>query len=205
MTRRAAPPLGLALVLAVPVAGCTHPAPPPGPRAAASGTAPVGSDADLPLPAASPVAPVAGVPAARAATLSAQLAAVWGVRVRAAGDSLHGSGADAPTGIRFTVDGRTRGAALRGYTCTSAPGSGSFGAPRSGRPDPAVMAALETALGFLQTCADASAADPDRATVWVRAVAQQALAGTPAARRIGGVRFRLERTGGGLRLTIGST
>jgi hypothetical protein len=153
------------------------------------------------------VAAVEGVPAARVAALGAALRDTWGVRLATAGDSVRGTGRDAGSGVRFAVEGRTRGSAVQGYACTTAPAVGRFAAPRGfaeGEPDPAVLAAMETAVGFLQTCADSSAADPDRATVWVRAVTQQVLAGTPAERRIGGVRFRLERSGDGLRLVVGS-
>lgn len=199
--------VGAALLLAVPLTGCTggeRPAANPVPVASAT-TPPPGSDADLPLPAPAAAAPVEGVPAARVSALAEELASVWGVRVATTGGSVHGSGADPSSGVRFTVVGRPDGAALRGYACTAAPARGRFARPATGdtAPDPATLAGMETALGFLQTCANSSAADPDRATVWVRAVARQVLAGTPAQRRIGGVAFRLERSGGGLRLAVG--
>jgi hypothetical protein len=167
-----------------------------------------GSDADLPLPTTAPVPPVEGVPAARAEALRAELSSVWGITFTAEADRLRGSGADTASGIRFGVQGRATGSSIRGYACTATPSSGTFAPPvvadGDSEPAPEVLAAMETALGFLQTCANSSAADPDRATVWVRAVAQQVLAGTPAQRRIGGVLFRFERSGGGLRLAVGS-
>jgi hypothetical protein len=191
-------------------AGCTSPAgPAAGPQSSGSpeSTPAAGSDADLPLDPAPSVAPLDGVPAARVGTLRAQLASVWGVRLATGADgTLRGAGTDAPSGVRFAVTGRVDGARVRGYACTATPTSGAFTVPmQSGdaEPDPAVLAAMETAMGFLQTCADSAAADPDRATVWVRAVAQQVLTGEPAERRIGGVRFRLDRAGGGLRLAVG--
>jgi hypothetical protein len=139
------------------------------------------------------------------AALTGELASVWGLRIATVGGTVWGSGADPDSGVRFMLEGRTDGTALRGYTCTAAPGNGTFAPPVEGEtePDPATLAAMETALGFLQTCANSSAADPDRATVWVRAATQQVLAGTPAERRIGGVRFRLERSDGGLRIAVG--
>ena len=196
-------------------AGCTSSstsgsAATPRPSGSASGetTPAAGSDADLPLDPAPSAAAVEGVPAARVAGLSRELSSVWGVRVTNSGGTLRGAGADAPSGMRFAVDGRTDGAHVRGYACTATPAHGELAVPAQGgadaEPDPDVLAAMETALGFLQTCADSAAADPDRATVWVRAVAREALTGTPAERRIGGVRFRLERRDGGLRLTVGS-
>lgn len=218
------PILSLAVVaaLAVPVAGCTgsprgvaaasSPSPSPaGATSSAPSAAPAapGSDADLPLPAAPSVPAVDNVPAARVPALRRELLSVWGVDLRSDAELLGGSGTDTDSGVQFTVLGRTSADGLvRGYACTAAPLEGSFAPPAAlsgdSEPAPETMAALETALGFLQTCADSSAADPDRATVWVRAVAQQVLAGTPAGRRIDGVRFRLERSGGGLRLAVGS-
>jgi hypothetical protein len=166
----------------------------------------VGSDDDLPLPAASSVPPVEGVPAARLSALRDELRSVWGVPLVVDDGTLRGSGADPGTGMRFGIRGSVRtDSTIRGYACTAAPSTGTFPPPaETAEPAPAELAAMETALGFLQTCANSSAADPDRATVWVRAVAQQVLAGTPAERRIGGVRFRLERSGAGLRLAVGS-
>jgi hypothetical protein len=193
------------------VAGCSSAERPaadiPSPSAVQS-TPPAGSDADLPLDPASSVPAVEGVPAATVATLRAELSSVWGVRLTGpAGGTLRGAGTDAPSGVRFAVTGRADGARVRGYACTATPADGAFSVPTQsgdGEPDPDVLAAMETAMGFLQTCANSAAADPDRATVWVRAVAQQALTGTPAERRIGGARFRLERAGGGLRLSVGT-
>ena len=204
--------LAVAVALAVPLAGCTQDGPaarptPSAPAPTESAVSP-GSDADLPLPTTAPVPPVEGVPAARAEALRAELSSVWGITFTAEADRLRGSGADTASGIRFGVQGRATGSSIRGYACTATPSSGTFAPPvvadGDSEPAPEVLAAMETALGFLQTCANSSAADPDRATVWVRAVAQQVLAGTPAQRRIGGVLFRFERSGGGLRLAVGS-
>jgi hypothetical protein len=198
----------VALGAAVTLAACSGGGSAETPRTTPSSSAPApGSDEDLPLPAASAAAPVENVPAARAATLGAELRDVWGVRLVTADGTLRGTGADPGSGVRFAIEGRTRGDTVRGYACRAEPAAGRFAAPRDfaeGEPDPAVLASMETALGFLQTCANSSAADPDRATVWVRAVTQQVLAGTPAERRIGGVRFRLERSGDGLRLAVGT-
>ena len=201
-------PLVAAAALAAGCTGASEPAAAPRPSASAESTPAAGSDADLPLDPAPGAAAVEGVPAARVGTLSGQLSSVWGVRLANSGGTLRGTGTDAPSGVRFTVTGRADGARVRGYACTATPARGEFAAPvrvgADSEPDPDVLAAMETALGFLQTCADSAAADPDRATVWVRAVAQQVLRGTPAERRIGGVRFRLERGDGGLRLTVGT-
>jgi hypothetical protein len=179
----------------------------PRPSVSSASTPAAGSDADLPLDPAATVAPVEGVPAATVATLREQLSTVWGVPLTARPDgTLRGAGTDAAAGIRFAVTGRAAGDRVRGYACTATPARGAFSVPAQpadDMPDSAVLAAMETATGFLQTCADSAAADPDRATVWVRAVAQQALTGAPAERRIGGVRFRLERADGGLRLSVG--
>lgn len=203
-----------ALLIATTATGCSarSDASSPSPTAASSvaGSSPAasaapGSDADLPLGPAAPAAPVPDVPATRVVALRAQLAQVWGVRIATATGTLRGTGTDAPSGVRFAVTGRTEGAGVRGYTCTATPAKGRFAvATGDAEPAPEVLAAMETALGFLQTCADSAAADPDRATVWVRAVTQQVLHGTPAERRIGGVRFRLDRSGDGLRLAIGA-
>jgi hypothetical protein len=198
----------LSVGVATALAGCAGGGSGETPRAAPSASSPApGSDQDLPLPSASPVPDSDGVPAARVSALGAELRDVWGVRLTTTGGTLRGTGTDPGSGVRFAIDGRTRGETVQGYACTAAPAAGRFPAPRDfaeGAPDPAILATTETALGFLQTCADSSAADPDRATVWVRAVTQQVLAGTPAERRIGGVRFRLQRDGDGLRLAVGN-
>ena len=203
-------PIAAAALVAALATGCTsadRPTAKPRAAAAAATTPPAGSDADLPLDPAPSVAPVEDVPAARVGTLREQLSTVWALRLTTTGGALRGTAADAPSGVRLAVAGRVDGARVRGYACTATPANGAFAAPLrpgDGEPDPAVLAAMETAMGFLQTCADSAAADPDRATVWVRAVAQQVLAGAPAERRIGGVRFRLERADGGLRLAVGA-